>query len=177
METIMIDIEKYMHVVGQVTWRYGKNHLNWIEDMRGEGSLALWEAIQNWNQEEREEQGEGNFEAYARTCVRNAVLDFIRKEETRKAVMSVKEIDDWDANYSTPERQLLQKEREAKAANKLAKLLGTMNDREKYVLNMHILPDDPMTMVQIAKVWECDEASIRRDKKRILKRLEIKDEA
>ena len=76
----------------------------------------------------------------------------------------------------TPETKFIQKEREQEVQKRLIKLLKEINDREKYVLSMHILPDEPMTTREIADVWKCGQASIIRDKKRILTRLGIDDD-
>jgi len=168
----MIDIKEYMHVVDEIVWRYCVNHKDWIDDAKGEGNIALWETIQNWDQKEREKQGEGNFEAYARTCVRNAVLDFIRKEEIRKIIIPAEGIENMgQANRETPLKLLIEKEEKQQAWEIFEELLGKLNDREKYVLHNHIMPDDPMILEQIAEVFKCHLSSVFRDKERILKRL------
>jgi RNA polymerase sigma factor (sigma-70 family) len=161
----MVELEDYFHVVDAVCWRYGTNHMDWFEDLKSEGMLALWEANLDWNQEDN-----GNFEAYARTRIRNKVLDFIRKLEVRQIVTPVNNIESY-IHMNTPERQLLEKERASAIDSKLSKVEQTLNKREKYVLDYHILGD--ATIRNVSKKFKCGVASVMRDKERILERLKL----
>lgn len=174
----MINIEKYMYVVDEVVWRYCVNHKDWIDDAKGEGNIALWEAVQSWKPDNRVyAKDKDGFEAWARNCIRNAVLNFVQKEETRKIVIPVEDIENMgQANKETLLKLLIQKEEKKQAWKIFEDLLGKLNDREKYVLHNHIMPDDPMTIRQIGKVWKCSHMSIERDKQRILDRLGIANE-
>jgi DNA-directed RNA polymerase sigma subunit (sigma70/sigma32) len=55
-------------------------------------------------------------------------------------------------------------------------MLGQLNEREMYVFNNHILNDEPMTLREIAKVFDCHNTSILRDKERVLKKLRIESD-
>jgi len=178
-------IEQYEYVVNQTASKYCTNHPNWIDDAKGVGREALVKAGKTWDINKREYTGEDAFETWARTLVRQAVLNFLRKEELREKT-TTESLDDpyFDSDNITKigddmdaESLLIAKERHETMCKKLTELSKNITERERFVLRVHILPDDPMTLREMAKVWGCGKSSIQRDKDRILKKLEIDDEA
>jgi RNA polymerase sigma factor (sigma-70 family) len=164
-ENVEADVEKHMHIVDEVVSRYCSNHSDWKDDAKGEGLLELWEAALTWKEKD------GNFEAYARTCIRNRVLNFIRDSEMRQNVVVLDDnIEDY-THENTAELSLLQKEAIEVLKNRVAEIIDSLNNREQYVLQYYILLEDRETLTQIAKRFGCHRSSIERDKNRILRRL------
>jgi RNA polymerase sporulation-specific sigma factor len=122
---------------------YSKGDLM-FKDLMLEGQMGLYNAINSYNPEK-----DVTFTTYAGTCIKNKILDYIRKESNfQKNIVHQK---DDDCEYDilsnkkdpskTPEEELIEKE-------EMENIMSALNDTEKEIFNLYI---ESNTYNEIAK--------------------------
>ncbi len=114
-------------------------------DLLQEGSLGLYNAINTYNPEK-----DVTFTTYAGVCIKNKILDYIRKESVfKKNIGYQKNNKDADSDEydllgnikdpsKTPEEELIEKEEELIKKDKLENIMSNLNDTEKEILRLYI---------------------------------------
>ncbi len=134
-----------------------------LEDAYQEAYVGLWNAIKTYDP-----QMEIKFKTYAGSCIRNSVLNFIRREKRQIDNMIFYRDFEQRDKIPLPDKQLvLNEERQA-----ITKACGVMTRREEYILFSRMLSSAPEGLVSIAEKWGTTKSSIERDEKRLKNRIE-----
>jgi RNA polymerase sporulation-specific sigma factor len=159
-------IKEYMTLVPWVASKY-YNGPDQHEDLMSVGYRGLTVALYKWN-----EFMDIKFSTYAVTCIRNEIIDHMRKRKHRSIMNNMGDLMEMLlVDYNNSERQLLSKELSAQAERVLSDVTGKLNEREMYVLYEHILAEDAEPMRSIALQFTCSAMAIHRDTIRILNLL------
>jgi RNA polymerase sporulation-specific sigma factor len=105
-----------------------------FKDLMQEGTIGLYNAINSYNPEK-----DVIFTTYAGTCIKNKILDYIRRESNfQKNIVHQK---DDDCEYDilsnikdpskTPEEELIEKE-------EMENIMSALNDTEKEIFNLYV---------------------------------------
>ena len=76
-EEIDLTVETFQTLVPQTAQRFFRTHKN-DQDLLQSGYIGLWEAATKWNPDK------GKFEPFARHCIRNNMLDYLRNANSMK---------------------------------------------------------------------------------------------
>ena len=105
-----------------------------FKDLMQEGQIGLLNAINSYNPEK-----DVIFTTYAGTCIKNKILDYIRRESSfQKNIVHQKDDDrEYDilSNIKdpskTPEEELIEKE-------EMENIMSALNDTEKEIFNLYV---------------------------------------
>ena len=151
-------------------------------DLESAGSFGLLRAIRSWRGDR-----EAGFKTYAGHCIRNAQIDFMRKQKrTDELFVSLTPNHDspheWyedeyveygddllDSGELNPEEELIDKEQKKEMWHILLKMLPTLNERQRYILRhrIHCEDNEMETQAEIADIFKCNQSTIQREEKRI----------
>lgn len=154
-----------------------------LDELLSAGREGLLMAIRTWN------QSKGMQSTYFSRCVKNAMINVMRKEETYRkytpftlhdAVRDRGAVEyhyfqqddlNWEdikaSDVPNPEELLIRREDVEEAKTILANVIGALNERESYVLTHRILERD-MSLQEIADKFGVSHMAIKRDEERII---------
>jgi RNA polymerase sigma factor (sigma-70 family) len=195
-EEIMARKWDYIVVASAKSW----NNDTMLNELLSAGRLGLLNGIRTWN------QSKGQQTTYYNRCVKNAMINEMRKQATydryhvhlEEAQFGVPadsspgvedktkgyegyDVMTWedfvaDQELLNPEEVLLRKEQVEKAKAILANVIGAMTEREQFVFHHRIL-EKSMTLEEIAEKYGCSHMAIKRDEERIKEKLkELKED-
>ncbi len=123
----------------------GSNDIGFL-DLVQEGQIGLYNAINSYNPEK-----DVIFTTYAGTCIKNKILDYIRKESSFQKNIVYQNDDDREYPKDpskTPEEELIEKEEKLVENNKIENIMSVLNDTEKEIFRLYI---ESNTYNEIAK--------------------------
>jgi RNA polymerase sigma factor (sigma-70 family) len=139
------------------------------EELESEGYVGLTLALNSWD---AEEDNTSKWKTYAMTCIRNANLDYLRKNQRWDKMEYRDDIDETILGKNIPaDDVLIRKEMLKEANSKLAVILADCTERERYVIFNSIMTDEPESYRTIAEQFKCSKDAVFRDLHRIMKRL------
>lgn len=159
-------IKENMNLVGYVAhWFPSDQRI--MDELRQEGMIGLWKAAEVYDPDS------GNaFATIAIPIIKNKMIDHLRKEERwNSEVIGNDDFVDAVSTGENPESQYLEEEARYNMNIKIREACGEMTDREQAVLTHRLLSKDPEGLQALAKWWGCSHESIRRDEKRLKKRI------
>lgn len=163
-------LNKYSNLVHAIAARFfligGEN-----EDLVQEGMVGLYSAINNF------EGGGANFSSYAYACIRNAVLDAIKKSLGAKNAalndfVPIVEISE-EISPLSPEDEVIKRENRREFLQKISKILSST---EFKVIVMHL---DGMSVAEISTALKKSQKSVSNALARAkakLEKLYVKEE-
>jgi len=132
------------------------------EDLVQEGMIALLRAVKTFKG--KDEGGSAKFETYASTCIKNRLIDILRKESTQiQPNTDSEKVEDFAASRYKVE--FLEKE------EILKRVLKTCNEIERAILNSYL---QGFSYAEIAKIFEISNKKIDNTIQKI--KLKIKHE-
>ena len=169
-------LEKYEGICVNIVNSFGSGRdSGYKEDMLQEARIGAWEAILTCD------DGMGRLHKRVYMLAYRAVVNYMRK--MRRWEKDVLFIDiggdtefEVEAIGKNPEEECMFKEDLNWAIDTYKNLQQDCNPRETAVLFDSILTDEPKTLRTLAKEWDCSRESIRRDKNRLLKILQLEGE-
>lgn len=138
------------------------DHLS--EDATQEAYVGLLKAIRTFNPEQGYQ-----FNTYATNCIRNAVYDFMRKEnrQTENLVYT----DKMDEILPSTEASAHSEMERYELNVAIREACGETTVREDYILAHRLLSDNPLTLETIAFHFSTTKYSIKRDEDRLKSRI------
>ena len=135
------------------------------EDAKQEAYIGLVYAIRTF----KPEMG-WKFSTYAKSCVRNSVLDMMRRE-----IRQTKEVETSDLLDERP--QVAQRPADDsiiynETVDKIVDACGDMTPREQDVLYSYLLSEDPTPVRDLAEEWGVSHTTIVRDVVELKRRIE-----
>jgi RNA polymerase sigma factor (sigma-70 family) len=160
-ENVMV--KQYTPLVKYVLSWYKDRDSRIVDELNSEGLIGLLKAIRT------HDESKGKFETFAITCIKNAMIDHLRKEDRwAKELIGFNEIGEEVASPLPNQVELYDR---YEMNQEIREACGTINDRENFVLTFRMLSEDPMGLEEIAQIYDVSEASIRRDEARLKSRI------
>lgn len=133
------------------------------EQATQEGSIGLWKACQTF-----EDKSTAKFSTYATVCVRNAIIDYLRKNVKQTETLAYRPSMSYFSDEGKSPASLLT---QYEMNQKIRQAVGKLTSREGAVLSERLLTAEPKTTLALAKEWGCSHQSILRDEQRIKNKI------
>lgn len=152
-------VKHHMGLVKYVLTWFNDRDNRIVDELNSEGLVGLLKAIRT------HDPTKGKFQTYAIICIRNAMIDHLRKEDRwANELIGFNKLGDElpsgdpSAHADLERYQLREAIRDA---------CGITNEREEYVLLNRMLSDNPMSLQAIADEFDTTSTSIKRDEDRL----------
>ena len=133
----------YMNLAKSIARSFGIAGAYDVDDLAGYGMLGLIRAIHTYD-----ENGKANFKTYASRCIKNAIVDAVRKSESGAVEIKLDSVDDeiqGEMQQTNPESIFIENETSALLFEAISSLL---TPTELDVLKLHL---ECMSYADIAK--------------------------
>jgi RNA polymerase sigma factor (sigma-70 family) len=156
-------VKQHLGLVKYVLTWFNDRDNRIVDELNSEGLLGLLKAIRT------HDETKGKFQTFAIICIRNAMIDHLRKEDRwGNELIGFNKLGDElpsgdpSAHAELERYQLNEAIRDA---------CGKLTEREERVLTQRLLSEDPLTHECLAQYWKTSEASIRRDEARLKSKI------
>ena len=158
-------IDGMSDMITQLAKSMSNGEPDYQSQLESEGYIGLTKAMTKWDEEA---DNDAKWSTYAYPFIKNAMVDYTRKNERWERLEYRDDIEEAIApNQRNPEQIFLYREKMEMAMFVMLDLVPILNEREGFVLYNIILADEPMSYREVGEQFNCSKDSIMRDIMRV----------
>lgn len=152
-------VKQHLGLVKYVLTWFNDRDNRIVDELNSEGLIGLLKAIRT------HDETKGKFQTFAIICIRNAMIDHLRKEDrwANELIGFNKLGDELPSGDPSAHADLVRYQ----LNEAIRYACGDMDEREEQVLTYRLLSDDPMSLQELADRFNTTKYSIKRDEDRL----------